>query len=439
MSVQTISNLNKNQGDLRYVSGWRNDTDSIPIYHVDTPHAFNRVVGYARYINSTTGTVLYRGQNEKYTSLLPSGARPGKVAVSEKVFDDVCADNHFIKVIGLGRKEIIGWKEFNYMLIEAVLQHYGANTYCMDFVDNHWCALWFGLYKFENNHYHERSDDGKLYVFLYVAETAGSCVGGMYIGDETYTVDLRKALPSIFQRPASQHGWVVRHKERKSVHFDDRIVGVIEIDVENARKWLGNGELLSEDNFFPSYEIDQGYKVLLKRQRRSGIECGKNEILPQNTICNYHMHEMIYCSDYENLSKIRATTLIPAEIKVVNIIDVFELLLSVGWNENTCSGNMDWNEKKPYNGQSAVTAILLQRWFGGDICSREYYSKAHYFNIINGTVVDLTHSELLCIDEDEFYNPLKYRIMQTKNEKVHRRYNARVDILIENCKKRWDS
>ena len=318
MTITTISSLVKEQEDLHYVSGWPKKTDVIPIYHADTPHAFNRAVGYARYINSTSGTVLYRGQNELYSSFLPSGARSGKIAVTEKVFDDICTDQSFSKFFGLERTEIKGWREYNYMLIEAVLQHYGANTYCMDFVDNHWCALWFGLYKFDNNHYFERTDDGNLYVFLYVAETEGPCVGGMYIGNETYTVDLRKALPSTFQRPASQHGWVVRKKERKVASLDERVVGIIEISVRDAKKWLGNGELLSEDNFFPSYTIDQGYKVLLSRQYRSGISYNKKTVLPQNTICNYHAHEMIYCSDLEKLhtpkTSIASAAITPAVI-----------------------------------------------------------------------------------------------------------------------------
>lgn len=83
MNVHSIGNLSKKQSDLHYVSGWRDEADAIPIYHVDTPHAFNRVVGYARYINATSGTVLYRGQNKLYSSLLPSGARGKAAAVSE--------------------------------------------------------------------------------------------------------------------------------------------------------------------------------------------------------------------------------------------------------------------------------------------------------------------------------------------------------------------
>lgn len=436
MPIHTIGRLSKEQNDLHYVKGWRNETDVVPIYHADTPHAFNRAIGYARYKNATCGTVLYRGQNTLYSSLLPSGARSGKVAVSEKVFDKVCMDPQLSKFFGLDRKEIKGWNEYNYMLIEAILQHYGANTYCMDFVDNHWCALWFGLYKFENNHYHERTDDGNLYVFLYVAETEGPCVGGMYIGDETYTVDLRKALPSTFQRPASQHGWVVRQKERKAESLDNRVVGIIEISVSDAKKWLGNGVLLSEENFFPSYTIDQGYKVLLSRQHRSGVYLNKETVLPQNTVCNYHLHEMIYCSDFEKLFKMRGNKSIPKEIKIANPLDLFALLLNAGWEENTCASNFNWSEAKPYVGQSAVTAVLLQRWFGGDICSISYSSKTHYFNIIDGAIVDLTRGELQNNSIEKYYDASNYTKLKSSEANVHRKSRERVEQLIKNCKRK---
>lgn len=305
----------------------------------------------------------------------------------------------------------------------------------MDFVDNHWCALWFGLYRFKNNHYYVRNDDGNLYVFLYVAETEGPCVGGMYIGDKTYTVDLRKALPSTFQRPASQHGWVVRQKERISSSLDERVVGIIEVSVNDAKKWLGNGELLSEENFFPSYVIDQGYKVLLSRQYRSGIAIGKEAVLPKNTVCNYHMHEMIYCSDFEKLLKIPTKKNVPKDIEVTNPLDAFILFMSVGWDENTCANNANWNEKQPYVGQSAVTAVLLQRWFGGDICSISYSTKTHYFNIIDGIVIDLTRSELQEDVKKRCTDPSDYRTLKSGEGTVHKKYKDKVRLLIANCKK----
>jgi hypothetical protein len=258
----------------------------------------------------------------------------------------------------------------------------------------------------------------------------------MYIGDETYTVDLRKALPSTFQRPASQHGWVVRQKERKSVNLDTRVVGVIEISVSNAKKWLGNGDLLSEENFFPSYTIDQGYKVLLSRQHRSGVYLNKETVLPQSTVCNYHLHEMIYCSDFEKLFKIRGNKSIPKDIKVTNPLDLFALLLQTGWDESTCANNFKWSEEKPYVGQSAATAVLVQRWFGGDICSISYSSKTHYFNILDGVIVDLTRGELQNNPLEKYYNPSNYTKLKSGEGNVHRKSRERVTRLIKNCKKK---
>ena len=142
----------------------------------------------------------------------------------------------------------------------------------MDFVDNHWCALWFGLYKFNaDGTYSKRSDKtGFLYIFLYLADTNGANIRGLYIGDEVYTVDLRKAMPSYFLRPASQHGWVVRKKERKDdCDYKDNVLCVIKIKVEDADNWLGSGALLSQENFFLIIQLmkDTVYYFLGKRDR----------------------------------------------------------------------------------------------------------------------------------------------------------------------------
>lgn len=434
MKIHTIGSLSRDQVDLHYVNGWRRDSDNVPIYHADTPHAFNRAIGYARYKNSTAGTVLYRGQNKLYPSLLPSGARNGKTAVSTQIFEDICNDEQLSKFLGLGRPEIRGWREYNWMLIEAVLQHYGANTYCMDFVDNHWCALWFGLYRFYKYHYFKRNDAGNLYVFLYVAETEGASVGGMYIGEDTYTVDLRKALPSTFQRPASQHGWVVRAKERKPISFDERVIGIIEVSVNDASAWLGDGALLSESNFFPSYTIDQGYKVLLSRQCRSGFEVNKPCVLPNNTVCNYHIGEMIYCSDYLKILNTKKIKRFPEGLDANNPIELFELLLYTGWDKDTSSESSSWNEQKPYIGQSAATAILLQQCFGGDICLTNFPSKAHYFNRVNGIIVDLTRCELQDDQVKKCYDTTNYTLVKRWEGQVYKKHQNKADCLIENCK-----
>ena len=92
-----------------------------------------------------------------------------------------------------------------------------------------------------NSLYVKRKDtDGFLYIYMYLADTNGPCIRGMYIGEKTYTVDLRKALPSYFLRPAAQHGWVVRNHKRVECDYDDNVVCVAKILISDAAKWLGD-------------------------------------------------------------------------------------------------------------------------------------------------------------------------------------------------------
>lgn len=52
---------------------------------------------------------------------------------------------------------------------------------------------------------------------------------------------------------------------------------------------LGNGSLLSQENFFPRVEIDQGYNVLLQRQKQSRLSSSHPKILPPNTITDFYL------------------------------------------------------------------------------------------------------------------------------------------------------
>ena len=135
----------------------------------------------------------------------------------------------------------------------------------MDFVDNHWCALWFGLYRFDpvSHRYVKRTDqDGVMYIYLYLADTNCPSINGVYIGEDAYTVDLRKALPSYFLRPASQHGWIVRNRNASAnSDYGENVLCIIEVKVGDADGWLGRGGLLTAENFFPDFNIDDGYKV----------------------------------------------------------------------------------------------------------------------------------------------------------------------------------
>ena len=61
----------------------------------------------------------------------------------------------------------------------------------------------------------------------------------------------------------------------------------MQISVSLVKKMLGNGALLSQENFFPNENIDQGYRILLMRQESSRLESDNPKILPENMITDF--------------------------------------------------------------------------------------------------------------------------------------------------------
>lgn len=363
-----------------FVGTWGDS--QIPIYDVPSMHALNQLVGYVKHINAGKGTVLYRGQCRLYERVVPSIKHdPGRLAANEKRLNDsidaIIGENPCLKFFGLRGTEVEGWSLYQRLVIEAVLQHYGAKTYSVDFVDNHWTALWFGLYEWNaaKNEYILRNNSGKgkknapivpseetkrkpypkeptlesitldgdklrelqehakqgsitfdelvrrninrrfdgeyrnwkricegisqynekldrmeasdhLFLFLYVAETNVSNLHGVYLGENCYTIDLRKSLPSTFLRPCSQHGWIVRGKSA-DYDFNSGISCVIRVNIDLAKEMLGQGTLLSQENFFPDETIDQGYNILLERQKGSRLESKFPKLLPPEMITDF--------------------------------------------------------------------------------------------------------------------------------------------------------
>lgn len=421
--------------ELTFIGQWHSTdpSNSVPMYHVASPQAFNQIIGYAKFINGSNGTVLYRGQSKNHPSLLPSGARPGKIPVPDSTIDTMRSDDYLKKFFKLDNEDIKGWERYQNILIESVLQHYGANTYCMDFVDNHWCSLWFGLYEFIDNEYIKRTGpDKKLYIYLYLADTNGACVRGMYIGEDTYTVDLRKALPSTYSRPAAQHGWIVRKHVRGQCDYNDRVIGVLEIDVDDAAKWLGEGELLSQDNFFPDFSRDQGYKVLLWRQYRSGLSSPWSKILPANTICNYHYKDTFFVEHSYFSPRPRFSIKTKSGKPIMSITGLYTLLIEKGWTKDTCLNESLWDEENPAVGQSAVTALLVQKCFGGEIYYFNYSNRKHYFNRIRGCYFDLAFEEL---DPGikKNYPPATSENLGYHPKNTYRKKDNELKTLIKNC------
>ena len=61
---------------------------------------------------------------------------------------------------------------------------------------------------------------------------------------------------------------------------------------------------------------------------------------------------------------------------------------------------IDWNENNKCLGMCAITALIVNDYFGGDICKMYVNGISHYFNLIDGKVIDLA--------SQQFENKIKY-------------------------------
>ena len=81
----------------------------------------------------------------------------------------------------------------------------------------------------------------------------------------------------------------------------------------------------------------------------------------------------------------------------------------------------NWNENNKFLGMCAITALIVNDYFGGDICKMYVNGISHYFNLIDDKIVDLTSKQ--------FENEIKYidyEIVKRVNmitEDTNHRYN----------------
>ena len=265
----------------------------VPVFEVNTIHGLNQLIGHVKFNNRQYGNVYYRGECHLHDNLNPSFIR-GKKNYSKAeqkliaYMDDVLTDDELFKNLKLSKTG--DWNRNKHKL-EGVLQHYGVPTRYIDVVDNHWIALWMGLYKCKKYsilqtyyHYEKRVipfeefatkgplEDKEFYQYILLIGTPyGESLkkDGVYESENYIEVDLRDALPSIFLRPHAQHGIVLRKKIHEDRSYDYNmatdVLGILRARIDRVSDWLGNGTLLSQNNLFPSPAFDTGYGLLLSK------------------------------------------------------------------------------------------------------------------------------------------------------------------------------
>ena len=247
----------------------------VNVYTIESVHDLIQFIGFGKYINNKHHNVLLRGQTQLYDgALIPSLYR------ERERLDSIT--QKYNKRMNDIRKNVKSFTQYERIILEPLLQHYGIKTPFIDLVDNVWVALWFALHQAKcktiNSReyiYYYNNDREYSYIMLVATDAVTLCDdnGGVYEGTETKLVDLRKALPSYFLRPHAQHAYMIRKNESYPEDSSDLIIGIAKIPTVLGLKWLGQNDFLTVSSLFPAAYFDSGYAVLLKQypEEQQGI------------------------------------------------------------------------------------------------------------------------------------------------------------------------
>lgn len=99
-------------------------------------------------------------------------------------------------------------------------------------------------------------------------------------------------------------------------------------------------------------------------------------------------------------------------------------LLSEVWSYNTCSPSLRvfWNENNPSLGQCAITALVVNDYFGGKIMRCMSPTGSHYYNLIDGKIIDLTAEQFNAKSPDYETGEERTREYLLGNPDTNKRY-----------------
>ena len=124
-------------------------------------------------------------------------------------------------------------------------------------------------------------------------------------------------------------------------------------------------------------------------------------------------------------------------------LDKLETILNGLYSKETCylECRNQWNDDNKTLGHCDIVALIINDYFGGYICKIKVNNISHYFNLIDGEIVDLT-SEQFKINDISYANyVIKTREDVLMNEDTKKRYEilklkiklCLIDEEIHNC------
>lgn len=121
----------------------------------------------------------------------------------------------------------------------------------------------------------------------------------------------------------------------------------------------------------------------------------------------------------------------------MNIENVKKILLDC-YSKDLCYPKVqdNWSENNKCFGMCAITSLIINDYFGGDICKIHVNGISHYFNLVEEKIIDLTSNQFICeIDYKDYQIIDRFKILtdDTKN-----RYNILKAKLIKALLKQID-
>ena len=128
----------------------------------------------------------------------------------------------------------------------------------------------------------------------------------------------------------------------------------------------------------------------------------------------------------------------------MNIEKVKDILLEC-YSKDLCYPKIQygWNDDNKCFGMCAITSLIINDYFGGDICKIYVDEVSHYYNLIAGDIVDLTSSQFNCnvdyknykiIDREKILTDDTKQIYNLLKKRLVNKLLNQVDEEVFNCK-----
>lgn len=121
----------------------------------------------------------------------------------------------------------------------------------------------------------------------------------------------------------------------------------------------------------------------------------------------------------------------------MNIENIKEILLEC-YSKDLCYPKVqnEWNDNNKCFGMCAITSLIINNYFGGNICKIYVEGISHYYNLIEDKIIDLTSSQFNCDIDYKNYQIVDSKKILTDDTK--RRYNVLKERLVNKLLKQVD-